>query len=541
MSRSRVSKSLLLTVLFIGVLPANQLTASERKESAQLANQRAQMKGRQRRIIYNNDGYEMFLDGANTPDGFFALRMKTTLDTQVDSVFYCTGAATMFTHQAKVGETYGKYAAGMTLTKNIQALDEKYNTDALSLTVQFCHENDLEIFFTHRINDIHDCFLDFELSTWKREHPEYLLGKTGDWQKYDESDPRRRWAALDFEIPDVRDYLISIIDDVLARYDIDGIEIDYLRNPLFFRPNRAGKPVTSEQVKILTGFQQRVRDVAYKHGNRRGRPILVATRVPVTKRMCLHVGIDIEQWLEEDYLDLLTTAVGCHPFTNPTRDLVELGHAHGVPVYPVIAESTTRVADQRTIEHWCGAAANFWHAGADGVYLFNTFPTAPQHPHFTELGDPKKLARMSKIFVIDKIRIVDGGIAHAIMQSQILPVELDPAGKSRRVILPVGDDVAGATKEGRLKQLTLRVQFQGRAPGHKVDVRLNGDLLKSTKEDAKSGWVTYSADPSQYRHGDNALALRMSDSPEKAQPVVVVSVELRVDYNDGLSNSKYNG
>ena len=133
---------------------------------------------------------------------------------------------------------------------------------------------------------------------------------------------------------------------------------------------------------------------------------------------------DIEQWLEEDYLDLLTTAVGCHPFTNPTRDLVELGHAHGVPVYPVIAESTTRVADQRTIEHWCGAAANFWHAGADGVYLFNTFPTAPQHPHFTELGDPKKLARMCKIFVIDKIRIVDGGIAHAIMQSQILPVKL---------------------------------------------------------------------------------------------------------------------
>ena len=538
MSRSRVSKSLLLTVLFCGVQATNQLAVAERKESAQLANQRAEMKGRQRRIIYNNDGYEMFLDGANTPDGFLALRMKAALDTQVDSIFYCTGAATMFTHQARVGETYGKYAEGWTLTKNIEALDEKYQTDALALTVDFCHENDLEVFFTHRINDIHDCFKDMELSTWKREHPEYLLGKTGDWEKYDESDPRRRWAALDFEILEVRDYLISIIDDVLARYDVDGIEIDYLRNPLFFRPNRAGKPVTSEQVEILTGFQRRVRDMAYKHGNRRGRPILVATRLPVTKRMCRHVGIDIQKWLEEDYLDVLTTAVGCHPFTNPTRELVELGHAHGVPVYPVIANSTTRVVDQRTIEHWRGMAATFWHAGADGVYLFNTFPKALQHPHFTELGDPKKLAQMSKIFVIDKIRIVDGGIAHAIMQSQILPVKLDPAGKLRQVTLPVADDVAGAAQEGRLKQLTLRVQFEGRAPKDKVEVRLNGDVLKSTNQDAKSGWVTYSADPSQYRHGDNALALHVSDSREKAKPVIVASVELRVDYNDGLSNSK---
>ena len=104
--------------------------------------------------------------------------------------------------------------------------------------------------------------------------------------------------------------------------------------------------------------------------------------------------------------------------------------------------------------------------------------------------------------------------------------------------MPVADDVAGAAQEGRLKLLTLRVQFEGRAPEDKVEVRLNGDVLKSTKEDAKSGWVTYSADPSQYRHGDNAIALRVSDSREKAKPVVVASVELRVDYNDGLSNSK---
>ena len=537
MSRSRVSKSLLLMVLFLVVPATNRLAASEEKESAELAKQRAEMKGRQRRVIYNNDGYEMFLKGANTPDGFLAIRMKATLNTQVDSIFYCTGAATMFTHQAKVGETYGKYAEGMLLKTNIEALDKQYKTDSLALTVKFCHENDLEVFFTHRINDVHDSFMDMELSTWKREHPECLMGKRGDSEKYPFNDARNRWTALDFEIPEVQDYLIAIIDDVLARYDLDGIDIDYLRVPMFFRPNRIRKPVTSDQVTILTGFQRRVRDVAYKHGNRRGRPILVSARVPVTKSMCRYVGIDIEQWLEEDLLDVLTTAIGAVPFTNPTRELVELGHAHDVPVYPAIGSLTGEALAIRTTAHWRGAAANFWHAGADGVYLFNTFPRKPQHPHFTELGDPKNLATANKIFIIDKIRFLDRSYNHAILQSHILPLDMDSSGKPCEITLPIGDDVAGAAKEGRLKLAKLRVQFDGRSLEDKIEVRLNGDIVESTEEDLKSGWVTYAVDPSQYRHGDNALALRVSDSREKAKPVVVASVELRVDYNDGLSSS----
>ncbi len=150
------------------------------------------MKSRQRRIIYDNDGGDVFAKGADTPDGFLAVRMKPVLDTQVDSVFYCTGAATMFTHQARVGEVYGKYVAvgdarGRLWVKNIEAL-KKAGTDALALVVDFCHKNGLEVFFAHRINDIHDSFLDCEFSTWKREHPEYMMGKPEDMAKYPAND-----------------------------------------------------------------------------------------------------------------------------------------------------------------------------------------------------------------------------------------------------------------------------------------------------------------------------------------------------------------
>ena len=278
------------------------------------------------------DGCDALAAGANTVVGFLSKRMSATIGTQVDSVFYCTGATTMFTHRAKVGETLERQvadkssAAARHARNNLAALKERGH-DPLELAVRLCRRNGLEAFFTHRINDIHDTFLDWELSTRKREHPEYLMGKREDMKKYNGNDPRYWWSALDFERPEVLNYLIAIIRDVCRRYDIDGIEIDYFRSPMFFRPNLAYQPATPTQVSILTGFQRRVREVAYQAGNRRGRPILVATRVPMTTAKCRHVGISIKAWLAEGLLDVLTIAGGYVPLAAGPSSL----HATGRP------------------------------------------------------------------------------------------------------------------------------------------------------------------------------------------------------------------
>ena len=119
--------------------------------------------------------------------------------------------------------------------------------------------------------------------------------------------------------------------------------------------------------------------------------------------------------------------------------------------------------------------------------------------------------------------------------------ELAVPGKSLEVVLPVGDDVAGAVLlggTGRLALSTLRVQFEGKAAGDTVQVRLNGDVLKSAEEDAESGWVTYAADPSQVRHGNNVLAFRVGDARKTTKPLVVRSVELRVNHKQAKEVSK---
>ena len=559
-------------------------------ESQAMAGMREKAKSQRRRIIYNNDGTDGGTRGAKTPEGFLALRSKPLLGTQVDSVFYCTGASTMFTHLAQVGETYGEFvsenseASAHSARENIQALKDAGH-DSLELTVEFCHQNGLEVFFSHRINDIHDTWLDWERSRWKREHPEYLMGAPStvitpgdprlgphldgfDQSQYDDwfrgfIDPRHYWTYLDFERPEVLDYLLAILEDVCRRYDIDGVEIDFFRGPLFFRPNLDYKPATPQQIEIMTGFIRRIREMMYREGNRRGRPILLAPRPPMSIERSLHVGIDVEQWLKESLVDILTTGGGNVPFTMPSRDLVELGHAYGVPVYPTISASGLRgrygspeawrsgelvVEEERegelrgrfgSTEAWRGVASNIWRAGADGVNAFNLFPGESNDPVLTTIGDHATLDGLNKVFAVDNRPAFNGDLRQALEQWQVLPVNLDDPGMPRSVNLPIGDDIAGAARAGRLNSAILGVKFRSLDPlKDKVEVRLNDQLLNVDYQEPSNGWFTYRPDPSAFHIGDNTVEFRVRQraierTPDvhiTAAPIYVTVVEALIEY-----------
>ncbi len=510
-------RTALLNVLIMAIMAP--VMATEPHESAELAAQREKMKQRQRRLVYNNDSGDIYPAEANTVEGFYAQRMNATIGTQVDSVFYCTGATVMFSHLAKVGETYGQYCGEMPIGHNIQTLKDTGH-DVLDLVIEFCRNHDKEIFFTHRINDIHDT-LDgyvFELSAWKRKHPQYWICEKG--ASDDEEDPKFWWSSLNFDKQPVRDYLIAIVEDVCSRYDIDGYDVDYFRSPMFFTPTLEYQPVTQAQLDLLTDFQRKIRTAAYKYGNERGRPILVSVRVPMTVKACRHVGIDLQQWLEEDLFDILCTGGGYVPYTMPTRELVALGHKYQKPVYPMISASGLRDHDgvYRDLHAWRAAAANVWYNDADGVLLFNTFPREKNHPHFTELGNPDTLAKLNKLYAIDNKATLEGDLRQGIAQSHILPVELDSGGKPRSVILPIGEDVS------KCRGQYLDFMLSNDAG---VEIRLNGHLLKQvemTPQDRRRHHPT----GNQFRLGDNAIEFRVIKPA--AEPTQVIAVELHVNH-----------
>jgi hypothetical protein len=332
---------------------------------------------RRRRIIYNNDGDDIWAKGADTAEKFLAVRHEPLLKTHVDSLYYCTTQSfNLFTHDTKTAEVFLS-REGQFADNNLPKFLEN-KTDALRLSANFARKHGLEAVWTLRMNDIHDAWTPQFVSQWKKADPRRIMSTLDKAKSF--NDRRRLWSLVDFEHPDVEPRLLAIIEEVLRNYPLDGVELDWMRAPFYFRSYYEGGNVTDKQVGIITRLISNIRKLVLRESERQGKPFLLAARVPVTRKLCRRIGIDIAGWLESGLLDVLTLGGGYVVFDQPVEELIALAHKHQVPVYPCISQSGLMYRPPRgkgepqPVETWQAAALRFLEAGADGIYTFNLFP-----------------------------------------------------------------------------------------------------------------------------------------------------------------------
>ena len=493
---------------------------------------------RRRRIIFNDDGDDVWSPNASTPEGFVSVRLRHMLDTQADTLFYCTTQSfNYFTHNTKVGEVFLS-GEGAFQHNNMQALLD-LGTDPLKLAIEFAHKNGVEAVWTLRMNDIHDAFTPPLFPQWKRDHPDALLGAREDWDAHPAGSQHRWWAGVDFTRQDVRERTLELIAEVARDYDVDGIDLDWLRHPIHFPETLEGRPVTRKQINLITGLVREARAALGKAGTDRGRPILLSVRVPLTVEHGLYMGTDVETWLKENLVDFITTGGGYVPYSMPVNEIVALAKSHGAPVYPCISNSGMLrrkpfgPGTTYCIEGWRAAAANAFEAGADGVSLFNLFPAPGQDEHnafvrqaFNELGDPATLAGKDKLFCLDNAAHLDGCgyINHVVPYRQCLPKPLEK-GQPTQAVLPVHDDLSGA-----LDTLELRVQIEADA---ELDLRLNGQqaaLKRAPELDEEYAltWFTAPIPRGCVKKGANQAEVTLAESAEG--PTRLTGLELLVRY-----------
>jgi len=362
--------------------------ARERRVAA-----RRRARHRKRRIIMNNDGNDLNRakpDELKTPETFLAKRTTPLLGSQVDAIFYCTGVFNFYTHRSKESEllTHKKTAA-----RYVHEL-AKQGTDSLEIMTGFGHEHGIEVFWSMRMNDTHDSGRPELFCKWKQDHPEYLVGEKGRKFRYGCG----RWSSVDYGVEAVRDKVYRILADVCTRYDVDGIEMDFFRHPVLFKPQMTGEPVTQAHCDLLTELIRRVRRMTEQVAAERGRPLLIAIRIPDSVGYCKAMGIDLVRWLDEDLVDIVT---GCGYFKlEPWETLVALGKRHDVPVYAClvtrrIAPRTKQGDAEHMLKRFRGEALHAWRAGVSGIYTFNQFN--PRAQIFRELGDPALLETLERI------------------------------------------------------------------------------------------------------------------------------------------------
>ncbi|MCK4849738.1 MAG: hypothetical protein KAT11_00230 [Phycisphaerae bacterium] len=505
---------------------------------------RVKVAKRQRRIIFNDDMYELNRKWANTADGLLKGRLKPLVGTQVDTISFSVIEADAPVYDSKVQPIYGDAHGGPppywpNITANIKALS-KAGQCPIQIITDFAHGNGMESWAHVRMNDCHDSFVRGWLSTWKKQHPELLVDSRGVPRNKDRHPLGLYVSALDFSHQEVRDRKLEIIEEICQRYDIDGFELDYIRHPVLFSRTMRGLPVTAEEVQIMTSFHQRIRQITDEAGARRGRPILLAVRVPDTLELSMNIGLDVQTWLKKDLVDILIAGGGYAPFTLPVEEFVKVAHQYSVPVYPCInrqaPQQEQEVSGGTITEGIRAVAANWYRAGADGIYFWNLGTPFEYKTGYDlirtrqrcyvcldEVGDPKMLIGKDKLFCVDDW--VLSYYTH-ISSRPPLPVTLQP-GVSQRVPFVVGDDIEAAARSGLPAKLKLWIKFRGPARREALVFRLNGKLLTEGKFMGEH-MLKYRLDASQIKTGKNIIEASLKSI--SASEVQLRSLKLEIEY-----------
>ncbi|MDX9974849.1 MAG: DUF1080 domain-containing protein [FCB group bacterium] len=278
---------------------------------------------------------------------------------------------------------------------NLRALIDAGH-DPLAVIIDRAKERGLEAFVSFRLNEVHSVEESDSLiftKFWK-DHPEWRIGKAGDPLPDiylqilgpNTSPIVAGWlpGGLDFAVPEVRAQRLAELRECCERYNLDGLDLDFQRFPMYFKPGKE-----TENVATMTAWVRDVRAMTREVGEKRGRPILLSARIMARPEQNLAIGLDPITWAREGQVDFL---IASHYLRNdyplPVAEYRRLLPGT-MPLYASIEVAKEEDTYRRI-------ARRLWDGGADGIMLFNFFTSREggKEPPFAllkELGDPAKI------------------------------------------------------------------------------------------------------------------------------------------------------
>ncbi len=477
-----------------------------------------------RRIIVNDDGEVLLPVGERDWDRYLDERLRHVLGTQVDSYFLNIGATDRgpgIVHSLQ--STMAYWAAGKEAPSVYDEATRRY--------VSLARRADIEIFASIRMNDVHDARaanLDSLTYPLKKGRPDLLLGNVESMRRGQkayaaDSIMAQFWPGLNWCKGEVRQHFLEFIEWYCQRHDFDGLELDYYRHPLFFKFGEE-----EQNMATMTAFVRQVRQALNEIGRKRGRPYLLASRMPDTPALARRIGLDAEAWLREGLMDLLIVGGGNMPYGGRLKEFINLAHPYGVTVYPCVNYFRAPV-QMRSL------ASNFWALGGDGFYLFNFFGVTGEEVSpgwgasdaisLREIGSAAALRRKDKVYLAE---MAEPRNWHGYPETDCPVWIVD----GRTITLVVGDDVRAAEKEGWLKKLLLEFTVTNVAKEEKIVIKVNGIRVLTHKimriDDATFG---VNLTPSSLNRGLNQFNFSPGKNSAGRLGSRITGLKLSVDYN----------
>ena len=148
------------------------------------------------RVIFNCDGHAVAKDAEGDLNQWIKNLFDPLADSHVDALFWCDGAGgNTANYDSKVLERTGA-RAGLPRTYIDTWIDE--GNAPPKVVVSEARKRGIDVFYSFRMNDIHDSFIPDEMPSFKANNPEWKIGE----RKY--GDVVSFKSALNFAVPEVR-------------------------------------------------------------------------------------------------------------------------------------------------------------------------------------------------------------------------------------------------------------------------------------------------------------------------------------------------
>lgn len=237
----------------------------------------------------------------------------------------------------------------------------KKGIDVFEVCVSQSRTAGISPWLSFRMNDHHYRDNPNRLNSLMVGNPELRLSPTG---------------SFDYARIEVREYYKAFIKEALERYDVDGIELDWMRTHELFKPG-----METHGNEIINNFMKEIRSIVEQNAEERGHTIEIAARVPATPAIGRSFGLDGIYWVKNRFVDILIPTNFWYPtnFDIPVelwKD--QIGNNKSYMIAPgadlgfhCVRNSLKHM--RNTIETMRGFTVSAYERGAGSVYLFNHF------------------------------------------------------------------------------------------------------------------------------------------------------------------------
>ena len=355
-----------------------------------------------KRVIVTDDVYNMLCAApGNMTRALFERYLERLASADADMIAVDMSLPDLCYYRTAVGDWWGQFAddcpqAFWNVFRNVKNLIEG-GDDPGQIMVATLRRRGRSVIAGMRTND---CYGHPALRTrWQKAHADCLvrlpLAPT--------QDPVLPF--FDYGIEEVRAHRLAIAEEILDRYDVDGLQLDFIR----------GLPVLSSpaQADRLTGFVRQVRSAVDRAATARGRKLTLGAILPWDMRTLDDHGIDHARWIGDALLDYVIASersyADCNLRIEPWTKMVE-GTDCAVygSIFGDLADGTVRSGGDRlpdrafvTMPQIRACATNLYHQGADGVAFYNFYQELHEDkfPRLGGLRDPEALRTEPRHYV----------------------------------------------------------------------------------------------------------------------------------------------